>query len=194
MCQVKPNTAGSSTRSTRMSAVCPPVHVIWADPPGRRSILACWPNQLARPSAVVSAAHTLAGGWAISTTRSMRSGNAMTPSKHVASDQLPYYGNRSVASRCDRPARPGPVRSLAGRRPLKEETHFYRTGIGTTPRSPCSRLWACRSVAVILVGQGGVFGGIEPGDEPVDGVAGARQPHKLVGELEDAFPARPMSL
>ena len=62
MCQVKPNTVGSSTRSTRMSAVCPPVHVIQADPPGRRSIAASLPNQVPRPSAVVSAAHTLAGG------------------------------------------------------------------------------------------------------------------------------------
>ena len=62
MCQVNPNTLGSSTRSTRMSAVCPPAHVIRADPPGRRSIVASLPNQALRPSAVVSAAHTLLGG------------------------------------------------------------------------------------------------------------------------------------
>ena len=80
MCQVKPNTVGSSTRSTRMSAVWPWSHFMLADPPGRRSIVAWWPNQLARPSAVVSAAHTLAGGWAISTVRSMRSGKPMTAS------------------------------------------------------------------------------------------------------------------
>src|ERR1700729_1781642 len=81
-----------------MSAVWPLAHVIWADPPGRRSIVAVLPNQLPRPSAVVSAAHTLAGGCAISTTRSMRSGNAMTASKEVATDRLPHYSNRSIAS------------------------------------------------------------------------------------------------
>ena len=63
-----------------MSALSPLVHVIWADPPGRRSIVAWLPNQVPRPSAVVSAAQTLAGGWAISTVRSMRSGNPMTAS------------------------------------------------------------------------------------------------------------------
>src|SRR5712691_565751 len=63
-----------------VGGVWPPVHVIWADPPGRRSIVAWLPNQLPRPSAVVSAAHTLAGGWAISPTRSIRSGNPMTAS------------------------------------------------------------------------------------------------------------------
>ena len=47
---------------------------------GRRSIVASFPNQLDRPSAVVSADQTFAGGWAISTTRSMRSGNHMTAS------------------------------------------------------------------------------------------------------------------
>src|SRR5580692_11232403 len=83
-----------------MSAVWPLAHVIWADPPGRRSIVAVLPNQLPRPSAVVSAAHTLAGGCAISTTRSMRSGNAMTASKEVATDRLPHYSNRSIASTC----------------------------------------------------------------------------------------------
>jgi hypothetical protein len=80
MCQVKPNTDGSSTRSIRMSAVGPSFHVMWADPPGRRSIVASLPNQVPSPSAVVRAAHTLAGGWAISTTRSMRSGNPMSTS------------------------------------------------------------------------------------------------------------------
>jgi hypothetical protein len=62
MCQVNPNTVGSSTRSTRISTVGPSFHLIRADPPGRRSIVASLPNQLPRPSAVVSAAHTLAGG------------------------------------------------------------------------------------------------------------------------------------
>ena len=62
MCQVKPNTVGSSTRSTRMSALWPPSHFIQAEPPGRRSIAALLPNQAASPSAVVSAAHTVAGG------------------------------------------------------------------------------------------------------------------------------------
>ena len=80
MCQVKPKTVGSSTRSTRMSAVWPLSHFIDAEPPGRRSIAACWPNQALSPSAVVSAAHTLAGGCAISTVRSMRSGNAIAAS------------------------------------------------------------------------------------------------------------------
>ena len=80
MCQVKANTVGSSTRSTRMSAMWPESHFMLADPPGRRSIAACWPNQPARPSAVVSAAHTLAGGWASSTVRSMRSGKPITAS------------------------------------------------------------------------------------------------------------------
>src|SRR5437870_4352223 len=98
MGQVNPNTAGSSTRSTRMSAVWPPVHLIRAGPPGRRSIVASLPNQAPSPSAVVSAAHTLAGGWATSTVRSMRSGKPMTPSQQVATERLLYYGNRSVAS------------------------------------------------------------------------------------------------
>ena len=62
MCQVNPNTDGSSTRSTRISAVNPPVQLIRADPPGRRSIVASLPNQAPRPSAVVSAAHTFSGG------------------------------------------------------------------------------------------------------------------------------------
>ena len=62
MCQVKPNTVGSSTRSTRMFAVWPLSHFIQAEPPGRRSILASWPNQALSPSAVVRAAHTVAGG------------------------------------------------------------------------------------------------------------------------------------
>src|SRR6201993_2023595 len=53
-----------------------------AEPPGRRSIFASLPNQALRPSAVVSAAHTLAGGCAISTVRSMRSGNPMTASSY----------------------------------------------------------------------------------------------------------------
>ena len=80
MPQVKPKTVGSSTRSMRMDALSPLVHVIWAAPPGRRSIVAALPNQVPRPSAVVSAAHTLAGGCAISTVRSIRSGNPMTAS------------------------------------------------------------------------------------------------------------------
>ena len=80
MCQVKPNTLGSSTRSTRMSAVCPLSHFIHAEPPGRRSIAACWPNHALSPSAVVSAAQTAAGGCAISTVRSMRSGNDIAAS------------------------------------------------------------------------------------------------------------------
>jgi hypothetical protein len=62
MCQVKPNAVGSSTRSTRMSAVSPLSHFMLAWPPGLRSMLACWPNQALSPSAVVSAAQTLAGG------------------------------------------------------------------------------------------------------------------------------------
>ena len=82
MCQVNPNTVGSSTRSTRMSAVWPSVHVIRAEPPGRRSMVASLPNQAARPSAVVSAAHTFSGGAASSTVRSMRSGKpTVTSSK-----------------------------------------------------------------------------------------------------------------
>src|SRR5215831_17133925 len=81
MCQVNPNTEGSSTRSTRIWAVCPLAHLIDADPPGRRSIAASLPNQAPRPSAVVSAAHTAAGGCASSTVRSIRSGNAMTASR-----------------------------------------------------------------------------------------------------------------
>src|SRR5215469_9273327 len=82
MRQVNANTLGSSTRSTRMLAVNPsPVHRIQAAPPGRRSIAASLPNQPARPSAVVSAAHTFSGGWASSTVRSIRSGNAMAASR-----------------------------------------------------------------------------------------------------------------
>ncbi len=46
----------------------------------RSAIVAWLPNQLPRPSAVVSAAHTLAGKRAISTTHSMRSGNPTTAS------------------------------------------------------------------------------------------------------------------
>ena len=52
---MNPNTVGSSTRSTRMSAVKPSVHFIQAVPPGRRSIPASLPNQAASPSGVVSA-------------------------------------------------------------------------------------------------------------------------------------------
>ena len=59
---MNPNTLGSSTRSTRISTVNPPVHVIRADPPGRKSITASSPNQAPSPSAVVSAAHTSSGG------------------------------------------------------------------------------------------------------------------------------------
>ncbi len=88
MCQVKPNTLGSSTRSTRMSALWPPSQVICAAPPGRRSIVAWFPNQAPSPSAVVIAVHTAAGGWAISTVLSMRSGNPMTSSLLVATVQL----------------------------------------------------------------------------------------------------------
>ena len=54
--------AGSSTRSTRMSSEYPLAHLIRAAPPGRRSMFASSPNQAARPSAVVSAAHTFPGG------------------------------------------------------------------------------------------------------------------------------------
>jgi hypothetical protein len=75
MPQVNPNTVGSSTRSTRISAVNPSsFHLIRTAPPGRRSIVASLPNQALSPSAVVSAAHTLVGGWATSAVRSMRSG------------------------------------------------------------------------------------------------------------------------
>ncbi len=81
MCQVKPKTLGSSIRSTRISAVGPSDHFIHAVPPGRRSISASLPNHVPRPSAVVSAAHTFAGGCASSTVRSIRSGNAMSSSK-----------------------------------------------------------------------------------------------------------------
>ena len=49
----------------RIDAFSPLVHVIWAAPPGRRSIVAALPNHAPRPSAVVSAAHTLAGGCAM---------------------------------------------------------------------------------------------------------------------------------
>src|SRR6476646_26469 len=80
MPQVKPKTVGSSTRSMRIDAFSPPVHVISASPPGRRSIVAALPNQVPRPSAVVNAAHTLAGGCPISTVRSTRSGDPMTAS------------------------------------------------------------------------------------------------------------------
>src|SRR5829696_2658398 len=87
MCQVKPKTAGSSTRSIRRSALSPLLQAIWAVPPGRRLIVAELPNQVPRPSAVVSAAHTAAGGRAISTVRSMRSGNPM-PASSVATRWL----------------------------------------------------------------------------------------------------------
>src|ERR1700728_1128399 len=80
MCQVNPKTDGSSTRSTRRVTASPPVHLSWPDPPGRRSIVASWPTHVPRPSAVVSAAHTLAGGCASSRVRSMRSGKPMTAS------------------------------------------------------------------------------------------------------------------
>jgi hypothetical protein len=59
---VKPNAVSSSTRSTRISAVWPLSHLMDAEPPGRKSIFASLPNQALSPSAVVSAAHTLAGG------------------------------------------------------------------------------------------------------------------------------------
>src|SRR5262249_6599565 len=59
----------------------PLAHLIDAAPPGRRSIAASLPNQAPRPSAVVSAAHTAAGGRAGSTVRSIRSGKAMTASR-----------------------------------------------------------------------------------------------------------------
>src|SRR5262245_20971120 len=62
---------------------------MWADPPGRRSIVALWPNQLARPSAVVSAAQTFAGGWASSSVRSIRSGNPMATSTIATVQLLP---------------------------------------------------------------------------------------------------------
>src|SRR3954451_18782257 len=69
-----------------------------AAPPGRRSIVARSPNQAPRPSAVVSAAHTLAGGRAISTVRLMRSGNAMRISQRVATLELQPYRNSEVAT------------------------------------------------------------------------------------------------
>ena len=53
------------------------------DVPGEAEL----PNQVPRPSAVVSAAHTAAWGRAISTVRSMRSGNAM-PASSVATHRL----------------------------------------------------------------------------------------------------------
>src|SRR5580692_5444616 len=113
-----------------MSAVWPLAHVIWADPPGRRSIVAVLPNQLPRPSAVVSAAHTLAGGCAISTTRSMRSGNAMTASKEVATDRLPHYSNRSIAGDLS-----GPAGRLPLDRPARRAGRRHRHGLGRG-RSP----------------------------------------------------------
>src|SRR5436190_6386618 len=73
-----------------------------AGPPGRRSIDApLLPNQAASPLAVVSAAHTLAGGCASSTVRSIRSGNAIVTVllRCVATERLRHYGNRTVASR-----------------------------------------------------------------------------------------------
>src|SRR6476661_3430109 len=98
MPQVKPKTVGGSTRSTRIDAFSPLVHVISAAPPGRRSIVAALPNHAPRPSAVVSAAHTRAGGAATSTVRSIRSGkpttNLLMDSNHsvathdIATDEL----------------------------------------------------------------------------------------------------------
>ena len=81
MRQVKPKTVDSSTRSTRRSALSPLLQAIRAVPPGRRSIVAELPNQVPSPSAVVSAADTADGGRAITTVRSMRSGNPMTASQ-----------------------------------------------------------------------------------------------------------------
>src|SRR6185437_14971946 len=97
MCQVNPNTAGSSTRSTRRSTLSPLSQVSRPAPPGRRSIVAWSPNQAARPAAVVSAAHTWPGGAATCTVRSMRSGNA-TAASYIATYPLLYYGNQQVAS------------------------------------------------------------------------------------------------
>ncbi len=77
---MKPNTVGSSTRSTRMSTVYLPAHFIQAAPPGSSSIAASSPNQAPSPSAVVSAAHTRSGRAASSTVRSMRSGKPMASS------------------------------------------------------------------------------------------------------------------
>src|SRR3954454_12221030 len=62
-----------------MATADPSLHATRADPPGRRSIAASLPNQAASPSAVVSAAQTLSGGWATSTVRSTRSGKPITP-------------------------------------------------------------------------------------------------------------------
>ena len=59
-----------------MATLKPPVHVIWAAPPGRRPMRAdSFPNQVPSPSAVVRAADTASRGWARSTVRSIRSGN-----------------------------------------------------------------------------------------------------------------------
>jgi hypothetical protein len=77
------------------------------------------PNQLARPTAVVRAAHTLAGGWAISATRSMRSGNALLqchrlketidnlPQRHGARPGDHRYAARHRITRARRGQRPG---------------------------------------------------------------------------------------
>jgi hypothetical protein len=43
-------------------------------------------------------------------------------------------------------------------------------------------------VAAVRIGQRGVLHGIQPGGEPVDRVAGARQPGELAGEVDDSFP------
>src|SRR4051812_15471007 len=100
MPHVKPKTDGSSTRSMRMVALSPLVHVISAAPPGRRSIVAALPNQVPSPSAVVRAAHTLAGGCSRSTVRSIRSGKPMTASAGTLQPFGCYtlYGNCMVAS------------------------------------------------------------------------------------------------
>jgi len=59
---------------------------IWADPPGRRSIDTSLPNQAASPSAVVSAAHAFACGYAGSMLQTIRSGKPTIPSSIAATD------------------------------------------------------------------------------------------------------------
>src|SRR6266480_235458 len=82
-----------------MLAVNPPVKLIRADPPGRRSIAASLPNQAPSPSAVVNAAHT--PGRRVSELNGpldpVRKSHDRLP--QVATDWLPSYGNRMVASR-----------------------------------------------------------------------------------------------
>src|SRR5207249_933462 len=101
--QVYANTAGSSTRSTRMSTVMPPAKVIVAVPPGRRSMVARSPNHALRPSAVVSACHTSRGACVRVKVRSMRSGNGTTSSFTERPWMMASNGRRPG----DRPVKPG---------------------------------------------------------------------------------------